>query len=81
MDAARFENAWDRPEAVAHPLPLDTRYRTAPRTEPQLAEMELAVVVHDTTGAASGAIVVHTVLGCTWFQALVGDARHQKKNV
>ncbi|MCY3960345.1 MAG: hypothetical protein OXG34_01575 [bacterium] len=43
--------------------------------------MELAVVVHDTTGAAGGAIVVHTVLGCTWFQALVGDARHQKKNV
>ncbi|MCY4273002.1 MAG: hypothetical protein OXF00_10195 [bacterium] len=34
-----------------------------------------------TAGAAGGAVVSHTLLGYTRFHALVGDARHQKKNV
>ncbi|WP_420618667.1 hypothetical protein [Candidatus Poriferisocius sp.] len=81
MESARFENTCDSPEADAHPLPLDTRYREAPLTDSQLAVIVLAVAVQDTDGAAGGAVVVHTVLGCTWFQTPVGDARHQKKNV
>ncbi|MCY3861433.1 MAG: hypothetical protein OXG30_11740 [bacterium] len=58
-----MENTWLRPEAVAHPAPLETRYRAAPATDPHVAVILLAVVVQETEGADGGAVVVHDLLG------------------